>query len=103
MALSFGAGLLIRLGDRARAKEWLLRTEIVAPDDPVVQFNVACSLAQLGEGERSLDVLESAARNMSSAIISWIKDDTDLVSLRDHPRYKALIAREEARFAIDRG
>jgi adenylate cyclase len=102
IALSFGAGLLIRLGDRARANEWLLRAQIVAPDDPVIQFNIACSLAQLGEAERSLDLLENVARNMTSAIINWLKDDTDLVSLRDHPRYKALIEREEARFARGR-
>ena len=103
MALSFGAGLLIQLGERARAKDWISRASIIAPDDPVIQFNVACSLAQLGEQERAIDLLEAVARNMTSAIVSWLKNDTELAPLCDHPRYKALIAREEARFGIDRG
>ena len=49
------------------------------------QFNVACNLAQLGEEERALDLLETAAGNMTRVIVSSLKDDTDPVPLRDHP------------------
>jgi adenylate cyclase len=89
------------MAETERAKEWLQCAGIFAPDDPVIQFNSACNLARLGEVEKSLDLLENAARNMSNAILGWLKDDTDLIPLRDHPRYKALIAREEARFASE--
>jgi len=96
MALSFGAGLLIQLEEKERAKEWLSRTGIVAPDDPVIQFNIACSLALLDEKERAIDLLEVAADKMTSLILGWLKNDTDLETLRDHPRYEALVARMEA-------
>ena len=97
-----GSGLLVQLGDRERAIDWLSRAGIVAPDDPLIQFNIACNLSLLGEKARAIDLLEAAARDMTGPILDWLKNDTDLAPLRDHPRYKALIAREEARFARGR-
>jgi adenylate cyclase len=32
-------------------------------------------------------------------MVKWIKQDTDLIPLHEHSRYKALIARGEARLA----
>jgi adenylate cyclase len=100
LALSFGIGALVRLGDKERAKEWISRTLIVEPDDAVTHHNLACSLAQLGEVERALDLLESAAPKLSAfAVVPWIKNDSDLAPLHGHPRYQALLEREEARQA----
>jgi adenylate cyclase len=100
LALSFGIGLLVQLGDKERAKEWISRALIVEPDDAVTHHNLACSLAQMGETDRALDLLESAASKMSAlAVVPWIKNDSDLAPLHGHPRYEALIAREEARSA----
>jgi len=104
LALSFGVGLLVQLGDKERAKEWISRTLIVEPDDAVTHHNLACSLAQMGETDRALDLLESAAAKMSAlAVVPWIKNDSDLAPLHGHPRYQALIAREEARSAAAQG
>jgi len=104
LALSFGAGLLVQLGEKERAKEWISRTLIVEPDDPVAHHNLACSLAQMGETDWALDLLESSACKMSaSAVLNWIENDTDLAPLHGHPRYQALIAREEARAAAAPG
>jgi adenylate cyclase len=91
LAMSFGVGLLVQLGHTDRAREWISRTLIVEPDDVVIRFNLACSLAQMNEPEQALDLLESAAGKMS-AIVGWIKEDTDLAPLRGHPRYEALVA-----------
>jgi adenylate cyclase len=103
LALSFGVGLLVQLGDKERAKEWISRTLIVEPDDAVTHHNLACSLAQMGETDRALDLLESAAGKMSAlAVVPWIKNDSDLAPLHGHPRYQALVAREEARAAAAR-
>ena len=33
------------------------------------------------------------------AVVPWIKNDSDLAPLHSHPRYQALLAREEARLA----
>jgi adenylate cyclase len=100
LALSFGAGLLVQLGDKERAKEWISRTLIVEPDDAVTHHNLACNLAQMGEADWALDLLESAAGKMSAlAVVRWIKNDSDLAPLHGHPRYQALLVREEARQA----
>ena len=54
----------------------------------------------MGEAERALDLLETAASKMSAlAVVNWIKNDSDLKPLHDHPRDRALIAREELRSA----
>ncbi len=100
LALSWGAGLSVQLGDNERAKEWISRTLIVEPDDPKMHHNLACSLAQMGETDRALDLLESSAGKLSAlAVVNSIKNDSDLAPLHGHPRYQALLAREEARAA----
>jgi adenylate cyclase len=100
LALSWGVGLLVQLGDKEKAKEWTSRTLIIEPDDPTIHFNLACGLAQIGETDRALDVLELGARKASPAFINFVKYDSDLIPLRAHPRYLALIAREEARAPV---
>jgi adenylate cyclase len=88
--MSFGVGVLVQLGEKDRAREWISRTLIVEPDDVVIHFNLACSLAQLGEPDRALDLLEASASKMST-IVDWVKDDSDLEPLHGHPRYQALV------------
>jgi hypothetical protein len=39
---------------------------------------------------------------MSPEFIAWIMPDTDLISLRDHPRFQTVIARAEARLTAAR-
>jgi adenylate cyclase len=103
LALSWGVGLCVHLGDKERAREWISRTLIIEPDDPVMHFNLACGLVQMGEPNQALDLLESSARKMSTNFIHWLKNDSDLAPLHGHPRYQALLAREEARAAAARG
>src|SRR5262249_6237271 len=93
LAMSFGVGLLVLLGQKERAREWISRTLIVEPDDVVIRFNLACSLAQMGEAEEALDLLEASVSRMA-AIVDWIKNDAELAPLRGHPRYQALVARQ---------
>jgi TolB-like protein/Tfp pilus assembly protein PilF len=89
-AYYLGAGSLILLGDEERAKRWLHRAVEIAPDDSVVLYNVACNLATLGETEKSLGYLELAVTHgaVSSA---WMRNDEDLASLRDDPRFPKLL------------
>src|SRR5262249_25648457 len=93
LAMSFAVGLLVQLGQKERAREWISRTLIVEPDDVVIRFNLACCLAQMGEAEEALDLLESSVCRMA-AIVGWIKNDPDLAPLRGHPRYQALVTRK---------
>ena len=91
-AYHLGAGSLIVLGDFERAKRWLHRAIEIAPEDSVVLYNVACNLATLGETEKALDYLERAAEH-GTVSVAWMRNDEDLVSLRDDARYIALLER----------
>jgi len=82
---------LIELGETNRAREWISRALALEPDDPTVQYNVACGLTKLVELELALDLLEHSLRNAPPEMISWVKHDADLDSLRNHPRYQEIL------------
>jgi len=82
---------LIELGETNRAREWISRALALEPDDPTVQYNVACGLTKLGELEWALDLLEHSLRNAPPEMINWVKHDADLDSLRNHPRYQEIL------------
>jgi len=88
---SMGIEGLIELGETNRAREWISRALALEPDDPTVQYNVACGLTKLGELEWALDLLEHSLRNAPPEMISWVKHDADLDSLRNHPRYQEIL------------
>ena len=94
-ALHLGAGSLIVLGDTERARSWMRRAFEMDPDDSVVLYNLACNSATMGDVEESLDYLErSVANGMVAA--AWMRNDDDLIPLRDSPRYQALLQKLEA-------
>jgi adenylate cyclase len=89
---SLGATAVLRLGDKERSKRWCEQAMQLAPNDPLVLYNAACNLAMLGEGERALDGLERAIE-AGVAVGDWIQHDPDFESLRDHPRFQAIVKR----------
>ncbi|MFQ5816993.1 MAG: protein kinase [Terriglobia bacterium] len=91
-ALYFGANALCQLGERARSAEWAKQALAMDPEDPGVLYNVACVYALLGKAEEAIDCLEkSITSGMGQK--EWIEHDSDLASLRSHPRFQALLAR----------
>ncbi len=89
---SLGATAVLRLGDKECSKRWCEQAMQLAPNDPLVLYNAACNLAMLGEGERALDGLERAIE-AGVAVGDWIQHDPDFESLRDHPRFQAIVKR----------
>ena len=94
-AYHLGAGSLVVSGDIDRAKRWLHRAIEMAPDDPVVMYNVACNLATLDEPDKALDYLEKAV-DVGLVSAAWMHNDEDLASLRGFPRFAELIKKIEA-------
>jgi adenylate cyclase len=101
-ALVCGCCVLADLGEKERAIEWASRALIIEPDDAMDRFNLACAFAQMDEPDQALDLLESCLRKAPPDDLAWITRDPDMLPLHDHPRYQALIAREEARLAAAR-
>jgi adenylate cyclase len=98
-AMAIGAIALAYLGEKARAKEWAARALTIEPDDVMDHHNIACAFAQMGELDQAIDLLETCVRGAPPKHLTWITREPDLMPLHGHPRYQALIAREEARFA----
>ena len=47
-----------------------------------------------------LDLLGPVLENDTAETVNWAKVDPDLDPVRDHPRFKAMIASAEARLAV---
>ena len=99
-AMGFAVGALAALGEAERAKEWAERALLLDPDNINLRYNFACSLiTDLHEYDAALDLLAPRFERMSIEVLNWVKTDPDLDPVRDHPRFKAMLAGAEARLA----
>jgi adenylate cyclase len=99
-AMSFGVTALVALDEKERAMVWIERALLLAPPDDInLRYNLACEMAGLGDVDRALDLLEAVFEKCQSETIPWIKIDTTLDNIREHPRFKVMIAAAEARLA----
>ncbi len=97
-ALSFGIAALLALGEVERGKEWIERALLVDPDNINMRYNLACSLiTQANDIEAGLDLLWAVMERAHQEPINWAKVDPDLDRVREHPRFKAMIAAAEVR------
>jgi adenylate cyclase len=97
-ALISGINALARLGEVERTKQWAVRVKAVDPDDPSIDYNIACALALLGETETAIDTLEACLPRVDPVTFSvWIEQDNDLDALRDIPRFQRLVRDIDAR------
>jgi tetratricopeptide (TPR) repeat protein len=62
----------------------------LAPDDPIVWYNLACSYALLLLTDLALDALEKGVE-LGYTELAHMQADTDLNSIRDEPRYAAVV------------
>jgi TolB-like protein/Flp pilus assembly protein TadD len=91
-ALNLGALALIQVGEQEQALRWLERAMQLDPEDPIALYNAACGFALLGETDAALDHLESAL-TQGTISLDWMRNDADLSSIRDDPRYIKLAKR----------
>ena len=99
-AMSFGVGALAALGEHERAREWMERAMLLDPDNFNMRYNFACMLvADMCDFEAALDMLEPGFARIRPEALRWTKSDPDLDAVRDHPRFKAMLAAAEQRLA----
>jgi serine/threonine protein kinase/Tfp pilus assembly protein PilF len=89
-ACVLGAAAFAILGDAGRAAELAKRALAIDSDDPMLLYNVACTYAQLHQTNDALDCLESAV-DKGYGHKEWIEHDTDFESIRETPRFKAIL------------
>ena len=89
-AATMRAVALCRLGHREAGLRWAERALAIDPRDAGVRYNVACLYALEGAAEQALRALEEVVR-AGFGNKDWIQRDPDLASLRDDPRFQALL------------
>lgn len=87
-----GANALASLGETARAREWAERALAMDPDDVMTQYNIACLFCFLGEFDRAFDLLGAMMPRSNHEMKLWALQDSDLVPLRDLPRWQNILA-----------
>ncbi len=89
-ALYLGAVAHLQLGRPEQGLEWVNRALDMDPEDPAILYNVACFYSNSREIEKAIDCLAKALE-FGYAHKDWIEHDSDLDSLRGHPRFQALL------------
>jgi TolB-like protein/Flp pilus assembly protein TadD len=97
-AVSLAAGAFVGLGERDHALEWADRALSMDPEEAATLYNVACAYALLNQTDKALDCLEKAV-HQDFGQKEWVENDPDLVSVRDHPRFQAIMQQLAARTA----
>ena len=90
-AAALGAVALARLGETARARDWVSLALLLEPDDRLTQHNAACAYALIGEAETAIDLLELTVPKVRGRLRTRARYDSDLESLRSHPRFEKLL------------
>jgi adenylate cyclase len=99
-AMSFIVTALGALGEKERAAEWIERGTLLDPHNQNMYYNFACTLAtSFRDPEGAIDLLAGIFKIATIESLNWFKIDPDLDSLRDHPRFKAMLAAAQARLA----
>lgn len=101
-ALAGGANALAILGEEARARDWIDRALLLDPDNTLTRYNLACALAlRLKDTEKAIKVLEPYFEQENSpAQIKHMEVDPDIDPIREHPRYKELLAAAKQRIGM---
>jgi adenylate cyclase len=98
-ALTAGGSALATLGDMNRAREWIDRAMLVAPDDLRARYNLACALsAQVNDTEGALKLLAPYFENVPTMTqVKHADVDPDLDPIRNDPRFQRMVADAKTR------
>jgi adenylate cyclase len=101
-ALAMGASALTVFGEQERAREWVERALLLDPENLMVRYNLACSLAlELNDHEGAIEALKPFFERMkSTTIIRHLEVDPDLDPIRDDPRFNQMLASAKHRLGI---
>lgn len=91
-ALYMAANGLVALGERETGLEWARRARALAPEEPMVLYNLGCIHALAGNPAEALDCLEHAVE-LGLSQRGWFEHDSNLDPLRREARFVRLLER----------
>ena len=99
--LAAGANALALLSEDSRAREWIDRALLLDPDNNSTRYNLACALVvRLNDAERAMEVLGPYFERTIADMIKHVEADPDMDSIRDDPRFKAMMSGAKQRLGV---
>lgn len=89
-ALYLAANALVFLGEPEKSVSLIHRALSLEPNDSMLLYNVACVYALMSMETEALNCLERACEEGLN-FKGWYENDSNLASLRKHPRFVALL------------
>jgi adenylate cyclase len=103
-SIGCGIGALAALGEHERAHDLMERALLIDPMNMRMRYNLACGLAaHFNDAEAALTVLGPVFENMAESDLRYARRDPDFDSLREHPRFIAMVEAAEARLTASEG
>ncbi|HEX7375068.1 MAG TPA: hypothetical protein VF277_08835, partial [Steroidobacteraceae bacterium] len=99
-AIGFGVGLLATLGEKERAREWVLRGQLLDPTNVVMLYNFSCAMVQLGDLETAFELLRDFTAHMQPGLLRWFESDSDFDPIRQDPRFVTMLADAKLRLGV---
>ena len=101
-ALAAGVAALLAVGEFKRGRQWVQRALALDPDNALVLYNLACPLTRHGTDlDLALELFERHfARVNSTILLKHVDADPDLDSIRDHPRFRKMLAAAKKRLRV---
>ena len=84
------AELLAQLNRHRAALNYDRRLVALQPSDPVSHYNLACTLAVLGQADEAIEAL-AVSLSLGYDDFAHLESDADLDDLRDHPAFVGLL------------
>jgi adenylate cyclase len=103
LALGYVVWSLCTLGEVERARDLAKRAMLLDPDNLTMRYNFGCAFTELREFEVALDYLGPVFERDAAETVNWAKVDPDLDPLREHPRFRTMMALADARLAASGG
>jgi adenylate cyclase len=97
-AFSHGTVALAALGEFDRAREWINRGLLIDPENMILRYNVACALTTyMRDFDTALEILQPYFDRAGLSELKHCEVDPDLDPIRDHPRFRKMMAAAKAR------
>ncbi|MBU6477256.1 MAG: hypothetical protein KGQ32_04935, partial [Xanthomonadaceae bacterium] len=98
--IGYSVDALAALGETERAKTRMERALLMDSGNRNMRYNFACMLVlRLNDKDAALQLLAPLLETVADSFLPYVKADPDLASLRDDPRWVAMVAKAEARLA----
>jgi adenylate cyclase len=97
-AAYMAANGMVALGEIERGIRWAERAVELAPEEPMLLYNVGCIYSLAGRVPQAIECLDQAVTHGLTQK-GWFEHDSNLDPLRSHPGFETLMRRLKKRGA----